>query len=356
VVQSVESQRDWVDVFNSIAIDCLAYDPDGDELNYQWSSNGGAISGEGSSITWTAPDNTGSYTTTVVVSDGRGGEATASLAVDVRLNRPPVIGRLSAESTLVRAGASITIECLAFDPDGDELDYRWSEGSGAISGEGSSVVWTAANKPGGSNVIVTVSDGRGGEVSAALSIRVQANEPPVIEGLSAGLSSVRAGASITIECLASDPEGDELSYQWSASGGIISGEGSSVTWTAPTLPGTYVITVEVSDGRDAVGSPKLLRLEVLPNEPPIIDSLKTEEMTVLLGRSTVIRCEASDPDGDELTYWWTATGGELSGKGPEVNWTALGGCGDRVTISVSVTDGYGGESSEEMTIKVRAPG
>jgi hypothetical protein len=267
VIHSIEAERDWVDVSNSITIDCLASDPDGDELKYRWLANGGTISGEGSSITWTAPDNAGSYTVSVVVDDGRGGEVTASLAVDVRLNRPPVIERLSAEST-----------------------------------------------------------------------------------------SVRPGEDIAIECVASDPEGDELSYHWSASSGIILGEGSRVTWIAPNAPGTYVITVEVSDGRDTVSSPKLLRLEVRPNEPPIIDSLTAEETTVLLGRSTVIRCEASDPDGDELTYRWTATGGELSGEGAEVTWTALGGCGDRVTISVSVTDGYGGETSEKMTIRVRTPG
>lgn len=55
----------------------------------------------------------------------------------------------------------------------------------------------------------------------------------------------------TAVCDASDPDGDPLTYSWSATGGRISGSGMTVTWTPPegVETGTYEITCRVSDGR-----------------------------------------------------------------------------------------------------------
>ncbi|MDD5590686.1 MAG: Ig-like domain-containing protein [Dehalococcoidales bacterium] len=358
VIQSITAERNWVDTSHSVTIECLASDPDGDGLSYHWLANAGTVSGAGSIVTWTAPDNPGDYTVALAVSDGRGGKATASLTLDVRLNNLPVIEDLIAELLSLRAGDSATVECLASDPDGDELSYQWSANAGTISGTGSIVTWTApgALAPLGGTVSVTVSDGRGGEVISEIYIMIQPNELPVIEDLIAAVHSVRSGEEIAIECIASDPDGDELSYQWIPNGGTISGDGSSVIWTAPDSPGNYSVTVDVSDGRDAVSASEPLELEVLPNQPPVINKLKAEKTILLIGKSTVIRCEASDPEGDEITYEWSADGGEFSGDGEEVNWTAAGGCGDQVTIIVTVEDGYGGEASAEIKIWVRTPG
>jgi len=58
------------------------------------------------------------------------------------------------------------------------------------------------------------------------------------------------------------------------------------------------------------------------NRQPIITSLEAEaEWTDPLS-SLQVTCTASDPDGDELSYEWTATGGDISGKGYEIIWTA----------------------------------
>jgi PKD repeat protein len=65
------------------AIQCTASDPDEGKLSYAWSANGGNISGEGSAATWVAPNAFGTYTITVTVSDGRGGEATETIEIVV---------------------------------------------------------------------------------------------------------------------------------------------------------------------------------------------------------------------------------------------------------------------------------
>jgi len=75
------------------------------------------------------------------------------------------------------------------------------------------------------------------------------NQPPVIISLTAEQTTVVRATTTTIECIASDPDGDKLSYIWSASRGGISWEGSVATWVAPNAIGTYKITVTVTDDR-----------------------------------------------------------------------------------------------------------
>jgi len=76
-----------------------------------------------------------------------------------------------------------------------------------------------------------------------------ANHRPAITSLAAEPETVLPSGSCQIVCNATDPDGDELSYGWSATGGGVVGEGSTVTWTAPDSPGYCWVTVNVTDGR-----------------------------------------------------------------------------------------------------------
>ena len=76
-----------------------------------------------------------------------------------------------------------------------------------------------------------------------------ANHRPVIASLAAEPEGVLPSGKCQIVCNAADPDGDELSYNWSASGGNLTGTGESVNWTAPNSEGSYNVTVTVTDGR-----------------------------------------------------------------------------------------------------------
>ena len=76
VITSLEAEPERVLPRGSCQIVCNATDPDGDELIYGWSAGGGGITGEGATVTWTAPGSVGSYNVTVIVIDSRGGEVT----------------------------------------------------------------------------------------------------------------------------------------------------------------------------------------------------------------------------------------------------------------------------------------
>jgi hypothetical protein len=164
-------------------------------------------------------------------------------------NNPPVIDGLFADRNCLCVANNCGIHATATDPDGDELSYQWFVSDGSLYGEGASVTWQAPPIPGAYTITVKVTDGRGGEAIMTITLGVVPNSPPIIESLIAEQSGCMRADSVPVECLASDPNGDELSYKWTASGGEISGEGPAVLWIAPDETGKYIISVEVADGK-----------------------------------------------------------------------------------------------------------
>jgi chitinase len=165
-------------------------------------------------------------------------------------NASPVISSLNfnAEGEIT-AGGVYTVSCVAVDADEDELSYSWTADAGSFSGEGATVEWTAPDEPGSYTISIEVSDGSGVATDQMVVWVEMPNTPPVVESLTTDCPKVKKGHSGTLFCLASDPDGDELSYEWSAERGSISGEGPEVTWIAPNEYGNFIITVTVSDGR-----------------------------------------------------------------------------------------------------------
>jgi hypothetical protein len=95
--------------------------------------------------------------------------------------------------------------------------------------------------------------------------------------------------------------------------------------------------------------------DVPANRAPVIESLTAEPPVVNQAETTVIKCVAFDPDGDELAYQWVAARGNISGQGATVTWTAPSACDDYV-VRVNVTDRRGGKTSRELGIKVKEAG
>jgi hypothetical protein len=245
---------------------CTAVHPDGDELIYGWSASGGTISGEGASVSWTAPGSAGSYNVTVVVVDSRGAAVSDFVTITVRTNKAPVIGNLAADADWIVPSGTLSVTCSATDPNGDELSYEWSATGGEISGTGAEVTWTAPEQAGTYYLTVVVTDTYGGSATRVLPIGVATGQPPTIETLLitkdrfghcylkpySGGYYVGKEQMYDIECIVSNTSG-EVSYEWSCDGGEISEtseDGSMITWTAPSASSEVTITVIVSDAHD----------------------------------------------------------------------------------------------------------
>jgi hypothetical protein len=65
------------------AIKCVTSDPDGQNVQFTWSTDGGAITGEGSTVTWQAPNEYGDYHVMVNARDDNGGKAEAVVTLSV---------------------------------------------------------------------------------------------------------------------------------------------------------------------------------------------------------------------------------------------------------------------------------
>jgi len=243
---------------------CNTSDRDGDELSYNWSASGGEISGEGATVTWTAPQSEGSYNVQVWVTDGRGIEVMKQVTIEVRANWPPQINSLVADATWTLPSGSLQVTCIASDPDGDELSYEWIATAGNISGTGAVVNWTAPQEAGIYDITVVVKDGYGGEDIKWIKLSVATGTPPIIENLIVTAKEpkyLKEGTTrnydykvgrtkeYDIECIVSDTS-IGLSYEWSCEDGEISRGGSMITWTAPDTPGYFTVTVIVSDVTD----------------------------------------------------------------------------------------------------------
>ena len=139
---------------------------------------GGQIQGEGDSVIWVAPDTTGDFTITVVVTDGNGGKISSSVNIIVTRepNRPPIVDSMTcldcSEGAQAKRWIEYHIRCGASDPEGDELNYTWSATIGEIKGEGSNVTWQTWGQYGDAIIEVVVSDDKGNEAKSDLTINI----------------------------------------------------------------------------------------------------------------------------------------------------------------------------------------
>jgi len=183
------------------------------------------------------------------------------------------------------------------------------------------------------------------------------NQAPVVNSVTAE-KEITASSECLVSCRATDADGDALDYWWSADGGIIKGEGESVTWIAPDIAGDYAVKVMVTDGNGGEATDSVtITVTSKPNQPPVIVGLTRdgnpakEEEKLRIWRDTTIECTAEDPDGDELSFIWLATSGTVKGEGNKVKWIAPGVAGD-YTVTVRVTDSRGGEAEASMQFDV----
>jgi len=93
------------------------------------------------------------------------------------VNHSPVITTLEAKQSVLGPLDSCVVECIASDPDGDELTYEWSASDGNINGDGAAVAWSAPEAEGSYNIMVKVVDGNDGEVTDSMNISVKRRAP-----------------------------------------------------------------------------------------------------------------------------------------------------------------------------------
>jgi hypothetical protein len=169
---------------------CVATDVDSDNLTYAWSADIGIITGNTDNVVWTSPANPGTAKISVIVDDGRGGQAKNSVTVVVKAKviLPPkflsftVVRSDKAEFTvtpsettqvLLQKATVATIKCAAEDPNGEPLTFLWAAPvQGQIIGEGATVQYLSPTQPGDYYVTVTAVNKSGAKARAAIQFHV----------------------------------------------------------------------------------------------------------------------------------------------------------------------------------------
>jgi PKD repeat protein len=220
---------------------------------------------------------------------------------------------------------------LSIDPNGDDLTYHWDfNGSDGfqVEAEGVQVVNTF-QLPGEYNVTLKVSDGQFEDIDV-IRVFIEKRLPP----------RANAGPNITVDrreeftldgSASSDPNGDNLSYEWDMEGIKIAGMKVNHSFVET---GAYNITLTVDDG-DFKDSDNIT-VFVNPNRAPVAVP-KLESEAALAKPLTFNGSSSYDPDGDGvIEYIWEFEDGGIA-EGPVVEHTFL--IWGKLEVILTVFDG-----------------
>ena len=184
-----------------------------------------------------------------------------------------------------------------------------------------------------------------------------------------GVKEWNPGKENTLLCAARDPDGNQLTYIWTAENGTIKGDGQRVIWLPPDATGDYEISVTVNNGKggEASFSKRFTVTNPAPPEPDKTIYLKlsipSQNVVSVEGRirsffTAEIQCDVDGRNPADLTYSWGANGGKLvgtglnEGKASRVGWIAPQGGQDRYKVTVLVADKAGNQATGEANFEV----
>jgi outer membrane protein OmpA-like peptidoglycan-associated protein len=147
-------------------------------LSYSYTATGGKVNGTGQTANVdTTGLNSGAYTATANVTDGKRARASCAATFNVKQAQAPTIS-CSPNPATVQPGGSSTISSNAGSPDNRRLTYSYSASSGTISGSDASATLNAGAQPGPITVTCNVADDRTPPLTASATTTVTVEAPP----------------------------------------------------------------------------------------------------------------------------------------------------------------------------------
>jgi hypothetical protein len=266
-------------------------------------------------VSWTPTEAQGgsSYSVAVEVSDGSL-STTGQFEVTVaEVNRPPVINPVTA--TAVAEGTAWSQALVAADPDlpANGLAFRLVSGPSGASVDFKTGVlnWTPSEADGGSTVDFVVEVADDGQPPLASQSTVQltmteVNSPPTLEALADVTAPEGAAWSITVRAMDSDLPAQALAYVLKANppGMTLNPGTGELRWTPSESqgPGTYSVTVGVTDSGGATAERSFTVTVTEVNQPPQVAAWADQR--IVFGQAVSLKMDVTDADlpANRLTY------------------------------------------------------
>ena len=315
-------------------------DPDGDVLTYAWTAPVGIIltNPTNAKPTFVAPfnDDEKTYSFTLEVKDDLGLTDTHTVDVTVISNLPPVI--VTEPVIYVFEGETVLLDASeTTDPDNDVLIFDWFHANPAliktvplknVTTSVASFVAPQVEKLTYIPIVLRVADGtEDSYATVKVYVKDIINTAPVAH---AGIDmNINEGVSGKLDGSASsDMEGKPITYLWTSNYLVL----DNVTLVKPAFAApevkadtTVMVTLVVNDGKFNSAPDTAMITVKHVNKKPVANA--GANIVVNEGDKITFDGSAStDPDGDVITYKWSALGFSITGadlamattKAPEV--------------------------------------
>ena len=358
-------------------------DPDGSPLTFSWSQTAGTpvvleqANGPTPSF---VPQEGGTYSFSLVVRDGELESPPDEVVITVvgqvdvpEANKRPVAEAGQDKDATV--GELVRLDGRgSTDDDGDALTYDWVQTGGPgvdLQGADSALPEFVPEGPGIYTFSLVVHDGKEQSQVDEVTVNVLdgggpdepgGNNPPVAR---AGQDFIRnAGEAVQLDGRgSSDPEGSNLTFSWTQTGGpsvvVLQQPNGPVPSFVTQEAGIYSFSLVVQDG-ELESPPDEVVVTIIgqgeepeENARPVAEAGQDKDATV----GELVRLDgrgSTDDDGDALTYDWVQTGGpgvDLQGADSALPEFVPEGPGI-YTFSLVVHDGKEQSQVDEVAVNV----
>ena len=301
------------------------------------------------------PDFVGKDSFSFVTNDGDLNSQPAIVQINVTENNPPVANILTINTD---EDTPVTIVLKGEDPDGDTLTYKVASEPlhGKLSGDAPNLKYTPnENYNGPDNFNYSVNDSKSESFAANVSINVKSiNDAPTAKSENV---TTQEDTPVPINLIASDPDGDTMTYIIVSppSHGVLSSILPNTIYTPNNnYNGSDSFTYKVSDGKNESAITEV-SITIEPTEDAPI-AVTGNSVVLNEDTPTTITLEASDPDGDPLTYTIerAPSRGTITGTGPQVTYTPDKDFNWLDSFTFSVSDGKTKSSPAVVYITVNS--